>query len=150
MEIHFHDEIGPARFHQEVEIHVYRIVQEALTNCVKHSRADNAWVSIEVASQWLRVEIQDDGVGFERESTLAMARRKGSLGVVGMLERAEILGGDLSIESKPDSGVKIACRIPLGSERVNEARTPTAVQFGTLAGPRLIPNGSIDLSSEPV
>lgn len=150
MEVHFHDEIGPARFHQEVEIHLYRIVQEALTNCVKHSHADNAWVSIEVANQSLRVEIQDDGVGFDRDSTLTMARRKGSLGVVGMLERAEILGGDLSIESKPDSGVTVACRIPLGSERSNEGRATAAVPNNAKLVPGLFPNGSLDLTSKPV
>jgi signal transduction histidine kinase len=150
LEVHFHDEIGPARFHQELEIHLYRVVQEALTNCVKHSRAENAWVSIEVANQALRVEIQDDGIGFDRDATLAVARRKGSLGLVGMFERAEILGGDLKIESKPDGGVSIDCRIPLGAEKLDIANISASDSRHSLPSSTPVATGQLDLSTKPV
>jgi signal transduction histidine kinase len=150
LEVHFHDEIGPARFQQELEIHLYRIVQEALTNCLKHSQAENAWVSLEVGNQTLRVEIQDDGIGFERDATLEAARRKGSLGLVGMFERAEILGGDLKIESKPDGGASINCRIPLGAEKVDVADIAASDSRRSLCSYASVGTSQIDLSTKPV
>jgi signal transduction histidine kinase len=114
VEIHFHDELGDRRFAEELETHCYRIAQEALTNCLKHSKATNAWVSLGLTAGQLSLEIQDDGEGFDVDSALNAARGNGSLGMLGMKERAEMLGGELRVISTLGEGTVIECRIPVG------------------------------------
>jgi signal transduction histidine kinase len=129
VEIHFHDELGDRRFSEELETHCYRIAQEALTNCLKHSGATNVWVSLGLSARELSLEIQDDGEGFEVDSALNAARRNGSLGMLGMKERAEMLGGELRAISTLGEGAVIECRIPVG-EPTNTA-LPLTVQGAT-------------------
>lgn len=114
VEIHFHDELGDRRFSEELETHCYRIVQEALTNCLKHSEGTNVWVSLRLEQGKLALEVQDDGDGFVVEEALVAAKGKGSLGMLGMKERAEMLGGQLRVVSAPANGTMVECRIPLG------------------------------------
>ena len=94
----------------ELETALYRIVQEGLTNVVKHAEATS--VSIVVASNggFVRAVIEDDGVGFRLERV-----REGALGLVGMRERATVLGGRLEVESAPGVGTTIAVELPNGS-----------------------------------
>lgn len=120
VEIHFHDELQDRRFPEELETHCYRIVQEALTNCLKHSKATNAWVSLGLEGGRLALEIQDDGEGFVVEDALAAAQDNGSLGMLGMRERAEMLGGDLRVVSTLGEGTMVECRVPV-AESGNEA-----------------------------
>lgn len=92
-----------------IETALYRIVQEALTNVAKHSRAQSISVLLERRRDGVVAVIEDDGNGFEMsESTY-----HGRLGLLGMRERAELLGGSLTIESGPGKGTSIYVMVPL-------------------------------------
>lgn len=88
---------------------VYRVTQEALRNCEKHSQATHVAVHVSRSAAGLMVEIRDDGVGFRNER-----RSPASLGVLGMRERAASLGGDLNIESFAGRGTTVRLWLPLG------------------------------------
>lgn len=97
------------RFNHKVEQNIYRIVQEALTNTVKHAKAKNVYIQLlhfENEKEILRLSIEDDGNGFD------MQKLKPSIGLRGMQERAEGLGGTFQIDSRPDSGTIIMVEIP--------------------------------------
>lgn len=89
---------------------IYRIVQEALNNCVKHAKANEARVTLHRDTDGLSVSIQDDGVGFKT------SRNKG-LGLLGMTERVAVLGGRLHIESEPGNGTIVSAFFPLEKNR---------------------------------
>jgi signal transduction histidine kinase len=90
---------------------LYRIVQEALTNCARHSRAKTIEVRIGGQDGTLFVAVKDNGVGFD----VSNARGRG-LGLIGMQERVRELGGELRIASQPQKGTVLSARIPLPSE----------------------------------
>ena len=93
-----------------VETALYRIVQEGLTNVARHARASTASVLIERWPDRVRAIIEDDGLGFEAERILSSTQR---LGLYGMQERVELLGGSFTIESRPGIGTSIFVEIPL-------------------------------------
>lgn len=93
------------------EIALYRTVQEALTNAARHASASCVRVEIEQRPDGLHGVIADDGVGFEVEACV----RSGGLGIKGMRERLEAVGGSLRIISAPGNGAEIRFRLPLGS-----------------------------------
>jgi two-component system, NarL family, sensor histidine kinase UhpB len=94
-----------------IEIAIYRIVQESLTNVAKHSSATSAQVTIGVEPNEVWARIQDEGCGFEPKS---IPIRQGSgLGLFGMQERASLFGGRLMIDSRPGHGTTVYVRIPL-------------------------------------
>lgn len=93
------------------EIALYRTVQEALTNAARHAAASCVRVEIEQRPDGLHGVIADDGVGFEVEACV----RNGGLGLKGMRERLEAVGGSLRIISAPGNGAEIRFRLPLGS-----------------------------------
>jgi signal transduction histidine kinase len=95
-----------------VETAVYRIVQEALTNVVRHARASKVQVEVRRDDSTVRAVIRDDGQGFDVAATLARRGERG-LGLIGMRERVEAMGGKLLIESHPGKGVEISLTIPL-------------------------------------
>src|SRR6185503_2211029 len=97
------------------ETAVYRIVQEALHNVVKHSGATSASVLMERAKNQLRVTVEDNGAGFEAESVGEERDGRRPLGIIGMQERASLLGGEVSIESEPGRGTTVFLRLPLAS-----------------------------------
>lgn len=92
----------------EIEITLYRIVQEAVTNILRHAHASLVDVLVERRDKKLVAIIEDNGVGFNP----AIYRRTGHLGLFGMRERAEMFGGHLVIESKPGSGTTVFVEIP--------------------------------------
>lgn len=94
-----------------VETAVFRIVQEALTNILKHAQARRAEVEIHLRPSDVRLRISDDGRGFDLSAVTA--RRDGGLGVIGMRERAELLGGRLQVTSGPQ-GTRVEAVIPVG------------------------------------
>ena len=103
------------RFQPEVETAAYRIVQEALTNVARHARVAEATVRIWATSDGIRsprlsVQIEDRGRGFDAETVL---RAPKSGGLVGMQERLMLLGGHLTVESRPGGGTQIIAEIPL-------------------------------------
>jgi signal transduction histidine kinase len=90
-----------------LETAVYRLVQEALNNVSKHSMADQAKLRVRMSGSQIEIEISDDGVGFEPNLV------QEGFGLVGMRERAALLGGRLRIESTSASGTTVHAQIPL-------------------------------------
>ncbi|MCS7225060.1 MAG: GAF domain-containing sensor histidine kinase [Armatimonadetes bacterium] len=97
----------------EVSIGVYRIVQEALTNVAKHSKATSAQVSVCRQGNILQVTITDDGVGFHPAALLQEADQNKKLGLVGMMERAVMLSGKVVIDSQPGEGTQVTALLPI-------------------------------------
>ena len=90
---------------RDLETTVYRVLQEALTNVVKHARADSARVSIRASGELLELEVDDDGVGFD------VGRPTGGFGLAGMLERVSLAGGTLEVQSG-DRGTTVRVCLP--------------------------------------
>ena len=86
----------------------YRVVQEALNNLAKHSRARSARVMLQVKDGGLDVTIEDDGVGFDHTA----AERRGGLGLISMAERARAAGGVVTIASRPGVGTTVRLHLP--------------------------------------
>jgi signal transduction histidine kinase len=82
-------------------ITLYRILQEALTNVCDHSKASEVSVTVRVLTTHIAMEIYDDGVGFDVDWALMDAARRGRIGLLGMIERVRLIGGDLQFESRP-------------------------------------------------
>ena len=99
------------RLAPEVETNLYRIAQEALNNILKHAGAKEVSVTLNQNSKEAVLVVEDDGRGFDPEKTVP--RADGGLGLVGMRERAALLGGRLEIESHESGGTAIYARIPL-------------------------------------
>jgi signal transduction histidine kinase len=99
---------GETEVNRNVSIAVYRIFQEALTNVMRHSKATRVDVKIGRNNNHLEFEILDNGVGFELKEN-----KSKTFGVLGMKERAIILGGDFKVENIKPSGTKIIVNIPL-------------------------------------
>ena len=93
-----------------VKIHVYRIIQEALNNIIKHSEADNAEVRITARKPGIKVEIRDNGKGFSLKNIIKDPARK-QLGLHSMNERAKLIGGKLTISASPGKGTWIVLSI---------------------------------------
>lgn len=98
---------GEERLAPEAEQELYRVAQEALNNVLKHAHAASVEVRVTVAPRVAVLEISDDGVGFD-----PLLRGAGALGVPGMRERLERLGGSLRIESSPDAGTRVHAEVP--------------------------------------
>jgi PAS domain S-box-containing protein len=96
------------RLTEDIESSVYRIVQESLTNVVRHAKATFADVILEWKDDKIMIIVEDDGIGIDLDS----ARATGHLGLVGMQERTEMLGGRLLIDSHPDMGTTLVVEIP--------------------------------------
>jgi PAS domain S-box-containing protein len=97
-------------FTQEDELLIYRIVQEALRNIWRHSKASRAHVSIEFNGDSTTVQISDNGIGFQIGENLKFVR-VGKIGLAGMQERASLLGGSLDIASRPGQGTTVTLKI---------------------------------------
>jgi signal transduction histidine kinase len=91
--------------------HLYRIVQEGLTNCARHAHAKNIRVQLREADSQLAVDIEDDGVGFKHPDGVAYG-----LGLLGITERVRELCGHISIDSAPGKGTRISVTLPLARD----------------------------------
>jgi len=116
IEAEFHSNLTAAgaetvRLPQNAETNLYRIVQEALNNAVKHADPGNVCVLLQRQKDHLVLVIEDDGAGFDQSSTAGPDARRG-LGLVGMQERAALLKGTLEIESQPGKGTTVLARVP--------------------------------------
>jgi signal transduction histidine kinase len=94
------------RLDPELETGVYRIVQESLTNAVKHGQAGRASVEVLEREEQITVTVRDDGAGFDPVAGTA------GFGLTGMRERAELLGGELSVGSAPNQGTTVTVSLP--------------------------------------
>jgi two-component system sensor histidine kinase UhpB len=123
------------RLPTEIETVIYRIVQEALTNVARHAQAHTVQVHLEGDAETIQVTIRDDGTGFETERHQRRFEpgQEHGWGLVGMRERASLLGGTLQITSKPGKGTTIYARVP--NHVVNnhkETIQPNTTHEGTL------------------
>lgn len=89
---------------------VYRLVQEALNNVVKHAEADKVSITAQATTGTVEIVIEDDGVGFDP------ARVSAGRGLTGMRERVKMLGGELDVASQPGQGSRVAARVPVYEE----------------------------------
>jgi PAS domain S-box-containing protein len=94
---------------EEVAVTVFRITQESLTNAARHSKADHIQVTFNREQETIILEVKDNGVGFDAESS----RKSNSLGLFGICERALAVGGEALFSSKPGCGTVVQVRIPL-------------------------------------
>ncbi|MBI2955449.1 MAG: sensor histidine kinase [Chloroflexi bacterium] len=103
------------RLPPQVELSLYRVVQEALTNAARHSRAALVWVRLKLLDNgWIDLSIEDDGQGFDVEKVLS--RRNGGLGLFGMQERIALVGGEFQIVSAPGQHTIVHARVPIAWE----------------------------------
>ncbi|HEV2802726.1 MAG TPA: PAS domain S-box protein [Pyrinomonadaceae bacterium] len=100
------------RLTPETETALYRIVQEALNNVAKHARAGHVVILLERRSDSVSLIVEDDGVGFDQQKVQDAGKGNGGFGLIGMRERAALVGGTLVIESHPGKGVSVFVRIP--------------------------------------
>ena len=100
---------------QDVQLVVYRVAQEALSNALRHAEAENVRVALVREDGEVELRVGDDGRGFSFEQATR------GLGIAGMRERALLVGGDLRVESRPELGTRVSLRVPIetgdGSER---------------------------------
>jgi signal transduction histidine kinase len=106
----FHFEGLKERLSPQVETTLFRIIQEAVTNIIRHASASNVSVDVVRKYSFVAATIIDDGKGFDVEAALEAPE---SWGLRGIRERVAVVGGDLSIESKPLQGTRIRFEIPL-------------------------------------
>ena len=97
---------------KESEINVYRIVQEAINNVLKHSQARQANVRVEREGGRVNISIDDDGLGIRDEERLVPERRSGGFGLSGIRERVRILDGEFLVAARSGGGTKVTIRIP--------------------------------------
>lgn len=103
-----------------IQIAMFRIIQEALNNIRKHSKAKNVKIKIEFSMTNLNVVIEDDGIGFNVGNNLKEDNKTNSgFGIIGMKERAELLEGKLGIKSEMGQGTKIIVSIPINKKEEN-------------------------------
>lgn len=100
----------PGRLPPVVEITLYRIAQEALNNVIRHARASSASIELQVGPERVSCTIRDNGVGFAAER----AQHSDGLGLTGIRERLNALGGSLHVASKPKRGTALRAEVPRG------------------------------------
>ena len=108
IDVQLETSLGSERLPAELETTLYRIVQEALTNVVKHARARKVSVLLVQRAGTVKVVVEDDGEGFDAQDV-----RGDGLGLLGMRERVELLDGRLVVESSSDSGTTLVVEVPL-------------------------------------
>lgn len=108
------------RFSQEIEIRIFRIIQEAIVNISRHANAENVFVILKADNNYISVDVEDDGDGFDVNTLFQQAvhARKDfrGLGLLGMKERASLIGGSLEIYSVPNCGTRVSLKIPIKAE----------------------------------
>jgi signal transduction histidine kinase len=96
----------------EAEIALFRVIQEAITNINRHAGARNVEISCDSTSDWAQIGISDDGIGFDPADVTLSPETGHGLGLLGMRERLELVGGDFEISSIPGEGTSIDIRVP--------------------------------------
>ena len=100
---------GECRYPPKVESHLYRILQEASENTLKHARAKNMKITARLYREKAELEVEDDGIGFDAGSSLKLDEimRGKHFGLAGMVERADIIGAQVQVDSKPGNGARV-------------------------------------------
>lgn len=100
------------RFSRKIELYTFRIVQEALNNIMKHSKASKAEISVFVRNKVFNISIKDDGIGFDVDNVYFSSNKK-AFGLMSIKERVKMLEGNIQIDSKKSLGSEILIEIPL-------------------------------------
>ena len=116
IEVEFQRSGQERRLPQDVELALYRIAQEALNNVVRHAGAKHAVISIHFADE-IRLEVRDDGTGFSVPKSPTDFAHKGHFGLLGMRERADLIGGRLEVQSEARQGTSLSVRLQDTSRR---------------------------------
>lgn len=117
----------PRKLDGTLEVAVYRIVQEALNNIKKHAQASSVLVALEMRDNELILHIKDDGIGFDLSRFQASPRRLRHFGLLGMKERATLMGGSLEVWTHPGRGCVLSCRLPLERPTPLREGVPAAI-----------------------
>jgi signal transduction histidine kinase len=104
------------RLQPEIETALFRVVQEAITNAAKYAHAEMVLIQCVLKDDSIVIEIEDDGDGFDLEGLPPPGESKRGLGLMGMRERVELLGGTIEIDTAPGRGVRIVVNVPLTRE----------------------------------
>lgn len=115
MSIHLQIEGLEERLPPRVEGIVFAIVSEAVKNIRKHARANNVWLTVIRKEKELLTTVRDDGRGFDMEEVEISYATRGSIGLLNLYERTEMLGGRISIDSAPGQGTTVSLMVPLSS-----------------------------------
>jgi nitrate/nitrite-specific signal transduction histidine kinase len=108
---------------QSSEVQLLRIVQEALSNVRKHAQAQHVWVSLATRNSYCKLQVKDDGIGFDSDGV--STEQSGHFGLLVMQERATDLGGTCAVESVPRQGTTVTIEIPIpGGKEQHEHGTP--------------------------
>jgi two-component system NarL family sensor kinase len=101
---------------EKYRLALYRIYQECLNNVVRHARASEVNISLDVEAHSITLEVADNGCGFQVPTDWVVLARHGHLGLVGMQERAEAIGGQMQVFSEPGS-TRVRVSVPLPQEK---------------------------------
>jgi signal transduction histidine kinase len=105
---------------EEIRVALYRIAQEAITNAARHAQASQITVQLIQINHDIILRLEDNGIGFDVDKTLGRKNKQPSWGLLGMIERAELIGGQCLIASSPGNGTMIEVTIPLEIGENNE------------------------------
>jgi signal transduction histidine kinase len=106
LEIRLDSNFGPRRLPAELETTCFRVVQEALTNVVRHAHARRVWIELHWREE-VELTVRDDGLGFDPGEALRRSAEGSSFGLLGMRERVELLGGTFDLESRTGHGASV-------------------------------------------
>ncbi|NNF50844.1 MAG: PAS domain S-box protein [Gammaproteobacteria bacterium] len=122
------DSLTGVRLQSDIETAAFRIVQEALTNVLRHAQARSVEIEVEIRNDRLSIKIHDDGKGFDAFEQMRKAASGGSFGLLGLKERAGLLGGAAFIESSPGAGATVAAWLPLVESEVAQDISPAGLE----------------------
>lgn len=121
LEVHFNSNLGGERLEQEIEINLFRVCQESISNILKHSEAKRVNVQLLQYPDALNMTIEDDGVGFDAKSELGQPSKSG-IGLNGMANRVKSVGGEIEISSSPGRGTNIMINLPLNHKTLSDEK----------------------------
>jgi signal transduction histidine kinase len=124
----FHNESPDLRLQRDTAITLFQAVREVLANIIKHSRATRATFRVSQDDNNVRIEVQDNGSGFDVEQTLSRKPQQMGLGLVSMRERIVHLGGSVEVQSEPGNGTRVSLAVPLNRPK---KRTSTRSTYAT-------------------
>ncbi|PRR74426.1 Signal transduction histidine-protein kinase/phosphatase DegS [Moorella humiferrea] len=107
---------NPGRLPAEIEIAIFRITQEAVTNIIKYASARQVAVELHFFQDEIKLQVKDDGCGFDMEAVMNPRNARRPLGILGMKERARLLGGDLEVRTAAGQGTEINVTLPVSKE----------------------------------
>jgi len=114
------------RLNREAELALYRIAQQALSNVVRHARARRASLMVEFSDSAVRLDVTDDGIGFQMPRYPTDLAPNGHFGLIGMRERADLIGARLELRSEPGRGTHVSVRLSLARpDNTARANSPT-------------------------